>query len=280
MCCTGAAPATRKGILAAQVAAAERLRASGETGSAWCSSPARSAAATARWPPIASRRSLAFLVNGEPTDNRLGSGHARRLSREAPRQRARRAFGLSGARRVGHREADRRLWRAARSNGRRIRSLGTTHYTVGLISGGVAPNVVPPHAEAEIMFRTVGDHDARARALQRAVGDRVTMTEVLEVPPVRLTTRRASRPRCSPTRPTSRCCRTGERRCCSARARFTWRTPITSTCERASCCDAVDAYERLARALLDDAVQARPPMTQHEPARRGGALPSRPLLSG
>ena len=35
--------------------------------------------------------------------------------------------------------------------------LGRTHYTVGLIEGGVAPNVVSPHASAELLFRTVGD---------------------------------------------------------------------------------------------------------------------------
>ena len=35
--------------------------------------------------------------------------------------------------------------------------LGETHYTVGLINGGVAPNVVSPSAEAEVMFRTASD---------------------------------------------------------------------------------------------------------------------------
>ena len=40
-------------------------------------------------------------------------------------------------------------------SGRRIALLGRTHYIVGLISGGVAPNVVSPMAQAELMFRTV-----------------------------------------------------------------------------------------------------------------------------
>jgi acetylornithine deacetylase len=66
--------------------------------------------------------------------------------------------------------------------------LGTTHYTVGLISGGVAPNVVPARAEAEIIFRTVGVHDAVRVALHEAVAGRVEIEEVLEVPPVRLQT--------------------------------------------------------------------------------------------
>ena len=37
--------------------------------------------------------------------------------------------------------------------------LGRTHYTVGVIQGGVAPNVIPAAAEAEVLFRTVGPAD-------------------------------------------------------------------------------------------------------------------------
>ena len=65
--------------------------------------------------------------------------------------------------------------------------LGRTHYTVGLISGGVAPNVVSPSAEAEVMFRTVGD----AAEVRRAIAPlerRVAIEHVLDVPPVRLAT--------------------------------------------------------------------------------------------
>ena len=63
--------------------------------------------------------------------------------------------------------------------------LGRTHYTVGLIAGGVAPNVVSPAAEAEVMFRTVSDADAIRRAV-KVLGSRVAIEDVLEVPPVRL----------------------------------------------------------------------------------------------
>ena len=66
--------------------------------------------------------------------------------------------------------------------------LGTTHYTVGLISGGVAPNVIPPHADAEIIFRSVADHAALRERLRAVVNARVDIEEVLEVPPVRLRT--------------------------------------------------------------------------------------------
>jgi acetylornithine deacetylase len=67
--------------------------------------------------------------------------------------------------------------------------LGRTHYTVGLIAGGVAPNVIPPSASAEILFRSVGAHEAIRVLLEDAVAGRAEVLEVLEVPPVRLDTR-------------------------------------------------------------------------------------------
>ena len=65
--------------------------------------------------------------------------------------------------------------------------LGRTHYTVGLISGGVAPNVVPPHAQAELTFRTVHDASGILDILRR-FESRVTLEPIFEVPPVRLAT--------------------------------------------------------------------------------------------
>ena len=63
-----------KGILAAQVAAAERVRAPARRASRWCSSSARSAAATARRSPTSRRlMGCGILINGEPTDIRLGA---------------------------------------------------------------------------------------------------------------------------------------------------------------------------------------------------------------
>jgi acetylornithine deacetylase len=66
--------------------------------------------------------------------------------------------------------------------------LGGTFYTTGLISGGVAPNVISPVAQAELMFRTVGGPDELRRLIQKRVGHLVTTEDVLVVPPVRLAT--------------------------------------------------------------------------------------------
>jgi acetylornithine deacetylase len=65
--------------------------------------------------------------------------------------------------------------------------LGRTHYNVGLIEGGVAPNVISPHASAELMFRIVGD-GAPIRAALRVVESLVAVEHILEIPAVRLHT--------------------------------------------------------------------------------------------
>ena len=61
--------------------------------------------------------------------------------------------------------------------------MGRTHYTVGVINGGVAPNVIPAAAQAEVMFRTVGDLPG-LRRLVASLAPNVEVEEVLEVPPV------------------------------------------------------------------------------------------------
>ena len=118
---TAAAPCDAKGILAAQVAAAERLRAAGETrvGLLFVVGEERGSdgAQVANRIALDSRR---FLINGEPTDNRLGAATRGILRVRLTRHRPRRAFVVPGARRIGDRQADRRADGAARrATGRR-----------------------------------------------------------------------------------------------------------------------------------------------------------------
>ena len=56
------------------------------------------------------------------------------------------------------------------------------------MSGGVAPNVIPPNAGAELMFRTVGDYREVRDQLEDAIGSCAVIDDVLVVPPVRLHT--------------------------------------------------------------------------------------------
>ena len=67
--------------------------------------------------------------------------------------------------------------------------LGRTHYTVGLIEGGVAPNVVSPHASAEAArSEPWATATPCATAIARWSTSLVAIEQVLDVPPVRLHT--------------------------------------------------------------------------------------------
>ena len=177
-----------KGTLVAQIAAVERLRAAGESrvgllfvvGEERGSDGARAANVVAP----GSR----FLVNGEPTDNRLATA-TRGAYRARLRASGRAAhsslpeLGVSAIEKlvdalVALRSAD---WPSDPD-------LGRTFYTVGLISGGIAPNVISPSAEAEVMFRTVGPYEAVKGVLELCAGALVAIEDVLVVPPVRLGT--------------------------------------------------------------------------------------------
>jgi len=176
-----------KGILAAQVAAADSLRRQGETrvgllfvvGEERGSDGARVANGYAN--------GCRFLVNGEPTDSRLGlaTRGMLRLKLHASGRAAHSSYPE-----LGDSAIDRLIdalveLRSIELPGDPV--LGRTHYTVGLIAGGLAPNVVPPSADAEAMFRTVGDGADVRRAIA-AIEKRVAIEPVLEVPPVRMTT--------------------------------------------------------------------------------------------
>ena len=177
-----------KGILAAQVAAAERLRAAGETrvGLVFVAGEERGSDGAARANQIASPSK--FLINGEPTDNRLGlaTRGVLRVRLVATGRAAHSGYPELGESAVEMLLDATRALRDARWPTDTL--LGSTHYTIGLISGGVAHNVIPPHAEAEVTFRTVGPHDEVREVLREAVGDLVSIEELVEVPPVRLRT--------------------------------------------------------------------------------------------
>lgn len=177
-----------KGILAAQVAAAERLRTGGETrvallfvaGEERGSDGAR--AANERAPA-----DVRYLVNGEPTENRLGAATrgVLRVRLHADGRAAHSAFPELGVSAI-----DKLLDALMVIRGLPMPDdplLGRTHYTVGLIEGGVAPNVISPRASAELLFRLVGEA-APVRDALRVVDGLVSVEHVLDIPAVRLHT--------------------------------------------------------------------------------------------
>ncbi len=176
-----------KGIAAAMVAAADRLRRDGEmrvgllfvVGEERGSDGARKADEAAN----GSR----FLIGGEPTDNRFARATRGmlRIKLHAAGRAAHSSFPE-----LGESAIDKLIDALVELRSIDLPAdevLGPTHYTVGLINGGIAPNVVSPSAEAEIMFRTV-DEAAAIRAALAPLERRVSIEHVLDVPPVRMMT--------------------------------------------------------------------------------------------
>jgi acetylornithine deacetylase len=177
-----------KGILAAQIVAAERIRAAGETGSGLLFVVGEERGSDgARVANDHAPSGIRYLINGEPTDNRLGAA-TRGVLRVRLRAAGRAAH--SAFPELGDSAIDKLLDALMVIRGLQLPEdplLGRTHYTVGVIDGGVAPNVVSPHASAELLFRIVGDgHDVRDRL--RVVGGLVTIDQVLEIPAVKMHT--------------------------------------------------------------------------------------------
>jgi acetylornithine deacetylase len=176
-----------KGIIAAMVASAESLLETGTrnfgllfvVGEERDSSGAKAAAVS----PRGSR----FLINGEPTQNRLALGSKGALRYEII---ARGKLAHSAYPELGH-SAIHSLLDALRE----IRAiplpsdslLGRSTLNVGTIHGGRAPNVVADEARAEIMFRLVEDAEPlRAAVAHVAAQNNVEAREVLHCSAVHL----------------------------------------------------------------------------------------------
>ena len=175
-----------KGILAAQVAAAERVRARGESRIALLFLVGEERGSEgARFANQSPPESVRFLINGEPTDNRLGIA-TRGVLRVKVRAKGRAAH--SSFPELGESAIDKLLDALMVIRGIELPQdpvLGRTHYTVGLIEGGVAPNVVSPHASAELLFRIVGDSASVCAALA-PVEALVSVEPVLDIPAVKM----------------------------------------------------------------------------------------------
>lgn len=175
-----------KGIIAAMIAAVEKLLAAGArnlgllflVGEERDSAGAKAAAAA----PRGSR----FLINGEPTENRLalGSKGALRFEIVARGRLAHSAYPELGRSAI-HTLLD-VLQDIREIPLPREPLLGASTLNVGTISGGRAPNVVADEARAEIMFRTVGHPGPLREAVAEAVAGRAEAREVLHTPAIRL----------------------------------------------------------------------------------------------
>jgi acetylornithine deacetylase len=167
-----------KGIVAAMISAAENLLEENVrsfallfvVGEERDSAGARAAAVA----PLGSQ----FLINGEPTENLLALGSQGALRYELN---SRGKAAHSAYPELGHSAIHALL--EVLHDIRNIKlphdaTLGSSTLNVGTISGGRAPNVIADQAQAEIMFRTVGDPSFIRREVQRISANRVEAREV------------------------------------------------------------------------------------------------------
>ena len=172
-----------KGIAAAMVAAAEELAAHGETRVALLFVVGEEDGSDGARRAVALEPKGRYLVNGEPTDNRLVTAQKGTLKVEIDVT-GRAAH--SGYPELGDSAIDALIDILARVRAIRLPRdpvLGEATINIGRVSGGEAPNVVAPSARAELLVRLVGPDDSIRRAISEAVGPRGSVSFVPGIPP-------------------------------------------------------------------------------------------------
>ena len=174
-----------KGILAAQLAAAERLRTQGYSiGLLFVSGEERDSAGA----KVANddAKGSRFLINGEPTDNRLALASKGAL---------RAVFTAKG--KMGHSAypelGESAIHKLVEVMGRVLalelpveEEIGPSTLNIGQIQGGRAPNVIADHAESQVLIRLVGDSASTRTAILQAAEGLADVDFTLEIPFVRL----------------------------------------------------------------------------------------------
>jgi acetylornithine deacetylase len=170
-----------KGIIAAQIAAAERLRQEGiPAGLLFLVGEERDSqgAKVANEQPMGSR----FLINGEPTENQLAlaSKGTLRVELVAAGRMAHSAYPE-----LGESAIDKLIVALMRLRAMPLPEtpgIGPCTFNIGLIEGGRAPNVIPDHAKAHLLYRLVGPTAELRRQIVATVGDLARADFYLEIP--------------------------------------------------------------------------------------------------
>jgi acetylornithine deacetylase len=177
-----------KGIAAAMIKAIEALLAEGRRGFGLLLTVGEETDSLGARIANQSPRGARYLINGEPTENRLalGSKGYLYLRIEASGTSAHSAYPELGASAIDRlMDALAKVWSVPLPSDP---VLGETTLNVGTLSGGVAANVIADRACAEVTIRTVGDTAELQTAIRAAVGSvpEVQIAEERDTPPVRL----------------------------------------------------------------------------------------------
>jgi acetylornithine deacetylase len=171
-----------KGIIAAQVAASERLRREGiHVGLLFVVGEERDSLG-AKIANDHAPASCRFLVNGEPTENRIALASKGTLRVEVT---AKGRMAHSAYPELGDSAIDKLLAALVRLRAMKLPNdpeVGPCTLNIGLIEGGRAPNVIPDYAHADLLYRLVGPTDELRRAIVTTAGDQVEVIFPLELP--------------------------------------------------------------------------------------------------
>jgi len=170
-----------KGIMVAQIAAAERLKVDGiHAGLLFLVGEERDSqgAQIANLQP----RGAKFLINGEPTENRIALASKGTLRVEVI---AKGRMAHSAYPELGESAIEKLL--DALQKVRQIQlpkhpKAGPSTLNIGLIEGGRAPNVIPDFAKANLLIRLVGPADEMRRQITQAVAGKAEANFILEIP--------------------------------------------------------------------------------------------------
>jgi acetylornithine deacetylase len=175
-----------KGIIAAMLHAIEALLGAGERNFGILLLVGEERNSAGAYCAAKNPRGSRYVINGEPTGNKLalGSKGALRYEIVASGKMAHSAYPELGDSAI-HKLVD------ALARMRAIALpvdplLGASTLNIGTIHGGRAPNVIADDARAEILIRLVGDSTATKEALATAAEGLAELREVIEIPALRL----------------------------------------------------------------------------------------------
>jgi acetylornithine deacetylase len=131
-------------------------------------------------------RGAKYLINGEPTENKLALGSKGALRYEIV---AHGKMAHSAYPQLGESAINKLLDALARLRAMDLPVdpiLGPSTLNIGTIAGGRAPNVIADEARAEIFIRLVNDSAATRRAVENAVNGLADANFVLEIPAIHM----------------------------------------------------------------------------------------------
>jgi acetylornithine deacetylase len=175
-----------KGIISAMIHAVEGLLASGVRNLGLLFVVGEERNSVGAYTASKSPRGSKFLINGEPTENKLALGSKGALRYEIV---AKGRMAHSAYPELGESAIEKLL--DALQKLRQVKLphdpvLGQSTMNIGTLTGGRAPNVIPDAAKAEIFIRLVEAGDATRKAVKAAVDGLADAVEVLCIPAVRL----------------------------------------------------------------------------------------------